>query len=95
MDCFPLGKKTYVHLDDLLHARAGGGDNGLDVVAAGLGQVADAALNQVARGVGGDLTGDEDLAVGADGLGLGCVSLDSALVDCGVAGMAIIGIEAL
>lgn len=60
-----------VHLDDLGHLGAGGGQDGLDVVAAGLSQVADVAGDEGAGGVGGDLAGDEDLAVGADGLGLG------------------------
>lgn len=61
---------TYVDLDDLGNAGTGGVQDGLDVVAAGLGQLADVTLDQVGRGVGGDLAGDEDLAVGADGLGL-------------------------
>ena len=67
-------RAAYVDLDDLGHAGAGGVQDGLDVVAAGLGQLADVALDQVGRGVGGDLAGDEDLAVGADGLGLRWVS---------------------
>lgn len=61
---------TYVDLDDLGHGGTGGVEDGLDVVAAGLGQLADVALDQVGGGVGGDLAGDKDLAVGADGLGL-------------------------
>lgn len=66
---------TYVDLDDLGNARTGSIQDGLDVVAAGLGLDADVALDQVGRGVGGDLAGDEDLAVGTDGLGLWCVSI--------------------
>jgi len=61
---------TYVDLDDLGNAGSGGVQDGFDVVAAGLGLLADVALDQVGRGVGGNLAGDEDLAVGADGLGL-------------------------
>lgn len=63
-------KSTYIHFNDLLHARAGSFDDGLDVVAAGLGLVADAALDELGRGVCGDLARDEDLAVCAHGLGL-------------------------
>lgn len=69
-----LFRVAYVDLDDLGHAGAGGVQDGFDVVAAGLGQFADVALDQVGRGVGGDLARDEDLAVGADGLGLWWVS---------------------
>jgi hypothetical protein len=63
-------KKTYVDLDDLVNAGTSGKQNSLDVIAAGLGQDADVALDEVGGGVSGDLAGDEDLAVGADGLGL-------------------------
>lgn len=65
-----MGSWTYVDLDDLGNAGAGCGHNGLDVVAAGLGQLADVTLDKVGVGVGGNLAGDKDLAVGADGLGL-------------------------
>lgn len=67
---FVMEDDTHVDLDNLGNAGAGGGDDGLDVVAAGLGQDSDVALNQLASGVGGDLARDEDLAIGADGLGL-------------------------
>lgn len=65
---------THVDLDDLGHAGTGGGQDSLDVVAADLGLLADVTLNQVGGGISGDLAGDEDLAVGADGLGLWAVS---------------------
>lgn len=68
---------TYVDLDDLGDAGAGSGNDGLDVVAAGLGQLADVALDEVGGGISGDLAGDEDLAVGADGLGLFGLSVSS------------------
>ena len=42
----------------------------LESLAAGLGLVGDAATDQVALGIGGNLTGDPDLASGLDGLGL-------------------------
>lgn len=61
---------TYIDLDNLRHARSGRSHDSLDVVAAGLGQDIDAALDQVARGISGDLAGDEDLAIGADSLRL-------------------------
>jgi hypothetical protein len=77
---------TYVDLDDLGNVGAGGVKDGLDVVAAGLGQLADVTLDQVGRGVGRDLTGDEDLAVGADGLGLGRVNWGF-LWECGLDGL--------
>lgn len=64
-----IGQK-YIDLDDLGHVGARGGQDRLDVVAAGLGEFANGAGDQGARGVGGDLARDEDLAVGADCLGL-------------------------
>lgn len=66
---------AYVNLDDLGNAGAGSLKDGLDVVAASLGLDANVALDQVGRGVGRDLAGDEDLAVGADGLGLWSVNI--------------------
>jgi hypothetical protein len=62
--------KTHVNLDDLGDVGTGSGQDSLDVVAADLGLLADVTLDQVGGGVGGDLAGDEDLAVGTDGLGL-------------------------
>lgn len=62
--------RTYINLNNLLNARPGGRQDSPDIVAARLGLVADGALDQVRRGVRGDLAGHEDLAVGADGLGL-------------------------
>lgn len=73
--CRGKDTKTYVDLDNLLHARSGSFHDSLDVVAAGLGQLADVTLDRVGGGVVGDLAGDEDLAVGADGLGLFGVSI--------------------
>jgi hypothetical protein len=66
---------TYVNLDNLGHAGTSGGQNSLDVIAADLGLVADAALDESGGCIGGDLAGDEDLAVGTDSLGLWVVSL--------------------
>lgn len=63
-------RQENVDLDDLGDVRARGAQDRGDVVAAGLGEFADVAGHQGAGGVGGDLAGDEDLAVGADGLGL-------------------------
>jgi hypothetical protein len=65
-----LGNKTYIDLDNLVHAGTSGGQDSLDVIAANLCLGADVALDQVGGSIGGDLAGDEDLAVGADGLGL-------------------------
>lgn len=42
----------------------------LERLAAGFGLVGDAAADELALGVGGDLAGDPDLAGGFDGLGL-------------------------
>lgn len=50
--------------------------------------MADGAFDEVAGSVSGDLARDEDLAVGADGLGLGrrvevnCCVLDSWVLKC-------------
>lgn len=65
---------THVDLDDLGNAGTGSGQDSLDVVAADLGLLADVTLDQVGGGISGDLAGDEDLAVSADGLGLWAVS---------------------
>lgn len=73
-----LGKVGHIRqkdidLDNLGHFRTGGLEDGIDVVAASLGELANVTLDQGAGGVGGNLAGDEDLAVGADSLGLkGC-----------------------
>lgn len=61
---------TYIDLDDLVNAGASSIDNSLDIIAASLGQVANVSGDKISRGVSGDLTGDEDLAIGTDGLGL-------------------------
>lgn len=66
---------TYVDLDNLGNAGTSSVQDGLDVVAASLGQDTDVALDQVGRGVSGNLAGDEDHSIGTDGLGLLCVSL--------------------
>ena len=55
---------THVDLDDLGNAGTGGGQDSLDVVAADLGLVADAALNQVGGGISGDLAGQPYLPGG-------------------------------
>lgn len=61
---------THIDLDDLGDGGTSGVQDSLDVVAADLGLLADVALDEVTGGVSGDLAGDEELAVGADGLGL-------------------------
>lgn len=63
-------RKAYVDLDNLGHAGTSSVKDSLDVVTAGLGQDANVALDKVGRGIGGDLAGDEDLAVGTDSLRL-------------------------
>lgn len=89
---------THVDLDDLGNAGTGGGQDSLDVVAADLGLVADVALNQVGGGISGDLAGDEDLAIGADGLGprdvsaclLGVLGI-AVFVKCGAEARGVLG----
>lgn len=61
------------YLDDLVHADTCLGKNALDVLAAHLRLVCDAAFDQVAFCVCGDLAGDEDVGAGDDGLRLGSV----------------------
>lgn len=61
---------TYIDLNNLRNARTGSFENSSNVLAAHLGLLADSALDQVSRGVSGDLARDEDLAVGLYGLGL-------------------------
>lgn len=63
-------KKPYINLEDLLDAGTSSLNNSLDVVAASLGHLGDTAGDELGLGVEGDLTRDEDLAVGFDGLGL-------------------------
>ena len=60
-----------IHLDDLLHGRVGFLQNGQDVLAALRGLVGDAAVDQGAGFVGGDLARDVDVGAGDYGLGLG------------------------
>jgi hypothetical protein len=60
------------HLDNPVHSNTRLGENTLDVLAAHLGLVRDAALDQVALGIGGDLTGDEDIGACNNGLCLWC-----------------------
>jgi len=70
-------KKRKTNLDNPLNANTGFGEDSLDVLAAHLGLVGDAAFDQVALCVGGDLARDEDIGACDDGLGLGvfaCVS---------------------
>lgn len=63
-----------IDLDNLLNRCVGLLQDGDDVFATLCGLVGDAALDQGAGLVGGDLAGDEDLRTGDDSLGLGCVS---------------------
>jgi hypothetical protein len=58
------------HLDGTVNAATSVLEDVLECFAAGLGLVGDAAANEVALGVGGDLARDPDLAGGFDGLGL-------------------------
>lgn len=64
------GGKTHINFNNLLHARLRRVKDGLDIIATGLGPVADGAADEVCGSVGGDLARDEDLAIGTDGLGL-------------------------
>lgn len=58
------------HLNGTVDAAASVLENVLERFAAGLGLVGDAAADEVALGVGGDLARNPDLAGGFDGLGL-------------------------
>lgn len=58
------------YFDGPVDVAAGVFEDVLDRFAAGFGLVGDAATNEVALGVGGDLARDPDLAGGFDGLGL-------------------------
>ena len=60
----------FAYLDGAVDAAAGVLEDVLERLAAGLGLVGDAALDQVALGVGRDLARDPDLAASFDGLGL-------------------------
>ena len=63
-----------IYLDGAVDVAAGVLEDVLEGLAASLGLVGNAATNEVALGVGGDLAGDPDLAGGFNGLGLGvCV----------------------
>ena len=70
-DSFSRRGKGSTHLDGTVDVAAGVLENVLEGFAAGLGLVSDAAADEVALGVGGNLAGDPDLAGGFDGLGLG------------------------
>lgn len=75
-DAVHLGEVRHVvqeniHLDDLLHGRVGFLQNGQDVLAALRSLVGDAAVDQGAGFVGGDLARDVDVGAGDYGLGLG------------------------
>ena len=78
------GKNTYIDLDDLVHAGASGGQDSLDVITANLCLGTDVALDQVRGGVGGDLAGDENLTIGADGLGLWFGLLGGSFIVCAI-----------
>lgn len=62
--------QEHVHLDDFLNGRVGFLQDGQDVLAALGGFVGDAAGDQGAGFVGGDLARDEDVGAGDYGLGL-------------------------
>lgn len=59
-----------IDLDDARDVAAGFGEDGNDVLAAHLGLVGDATLNEVSILVGGDLAGDVDGRACNDGLAL-------------------------
>lgn len=63
--------QEHVHLDDLVDGRAGFLQDGQDVLAALRGLVRDAAGDQGAGFVGGDLARDVDVGAGDYGLRLG------------------------
>lgn len=62
--------EEHVDFDDTVEPHAGFREDALDVLAALGGFVRDAAFDQGAFGVGGDLAGYEDLRTRDDGLGL-------------------------
>lgn len=64
------GRQEDVDLDDLADVGAGGGEHGLDVGDAALGQLADAAGEDLTTGRAGDLSGAVDGGGGGDGLGV-------------------------
>lgn len=66
-----------VDLDNPLQAHIYFGEDGLDVLAALFRLVGDAAFNQIALLVGGNLTRDKDLGACDDGLGLEGVSANA------------------
>lgn len=63
-----------MYLDNSVQSYTSLGEDALDVLTALCGLVRNAALDQVALGIGRDLTRHEDLRSGDDGLGLCCVS---------------------
>jgi hypothetical protein len=64
------GDIVFTHLNNPLNPDPSLGQYPLDVLAALLRLVCDAALDQVALVIGGDLARDEDLGACDDGLGL-------------------------
>lgn len=69
-DIFSCRGKGSTHLDGTVDVAASVLKNVLERFATGLGLVGNAAANEVALGVGGDLARDPDLAGSFDGLGL-------------------------
>lgn len=69
--------KEHIDLDDAVNLNAGLGQDTDNVLAALLRLVGDAAIDQVAFSVGGDLARDIDLGTGDYGLRLGMLALRS------------------
>ena len=63
-------RQEHIHLDDLLHAATGGGEDGADVGDTGAGFFGDATGDEGSSGCAGDLTGDVDCLGGGDRLRL-------------------------
>jgi hypothetical protein len=59
-----------LYLDDPVHGNCRLGKNSLDILAAHLGLIREAALNQVALAIRGDLARDVERSACNDGLGL-------------------------
>lgn len=66
--------EEHIDLDHAVDLDAGLGQDADNVLAALFGLVGDAAFDQVAFGVGGDLARDVDLGAGDDGLRLGMLA---------------------
>lgn len=66
--------QEHTNSDDLAQLGSSSLDDGLDVLTALSCFLADGAFDQFAVLVGGELAGYPDLAIGFDGLGVGCCS---------------------